>query len=113
MYKRHMLSLLSPSQKQHGNLIRQPYFLNFDIDNGYLQYFYLVRIKYLGKCNGYFDIENKAVVIHNWTSTSECHVHKLAQKTLQVKCGRFSILTDDLYSSGSCIGVSINMDTGW
>ena len=34
MYDGHMLSLLSPSQKQHGNLIRQPYFLNFDIDNG-------------------------------------------------------------------------------
>ena len=62
MYDGHMLSLLSPSQKQHGNLIRQPYFLNFDIDNGYLQYFYLLRLLYLGKCNIHFDIENIAVV---------------------------------------------------
>ena len=43
MYDGHMLSLLSPSQKQHGNLIRQPYFLNFDIDNGYLQYFIYIN----------------------------------------------------------------------
>ena len=42
----------------------------------------------------------------------ECKVHKLAKKTLQVKCGRFSILTDELYSGGS-IGVVLNMDTGW
>ena len=59
MYDGHMLSLLSPSQKQHGNLIRQPYFLNFDIDNGYL-----LRLLYLGKCNIHFDIENIAVVNH-------------------------------------------------
>ena len=65
MYDGHMLSLLSLSQKQHGNLIRQPYFPNFDIDNGYLQYFiYILRLLYKEKCNIHFDIENIAVVNH-------------------------------------------------